>query len=97
MRLDIRQGHKEKPEDLTQFQWTVRAAFGQRRKTLTREMPFGQQSRIPDECLSQVQQGTGIALSRRAEALSVEEFRHLSQALPPFLNFLCSLNSPFPY
>jgi 16S rRNA (adenine1518-N6/adenine1519-N6)-dimethyltransferase len=81
VRLDIRQGHQNKPEDLAQFQWTVRAAFGQRRKTL---MNAFRSAGIPDECLTQVQQGTGISLSRRAEALSVEEFRHLSKALPPF-------------
>lgn len=81
VRLDIRQDHQEKPEDLAQFQWTVRAAFGQRRKTI---MNAFRSAGIPDECLSQVQQGTGISLSRRAEALSVEEFGHLSKAFPPF-------------
>jgi 16S rRNA (adenine1518-N6/adenine1519-N6)-dimethyltransferase len=81
VRLDIRQDHQEKLEDLAQFQWTVRAAFGQRRKTI---MNAFRSAGIPDECLSQVQQGTGISLSRRAEGLSVEELWHLSKALPPF-------------
>ncbi len=81
VRLDIRQDHREKPEDLAQFQWTVRTAFSQRRKTL---MNAFRSAGITDECLSKVQQGTGISLSRRAEALSVEEFGYLSKALPPF-------------
>ena len=81
VRLDIPQDHREKQEDLAQFQWTVRAAFGQRRKTI---MNAFRSAGIPDECLSQVQQGTGISLSRRAEALSVEEFGYLSKALPHF-------------
>jgi 16S rRNA (adenine1518-N6/adenine1519-N6)-dimethyltransferase len=81
VRLDVRLDHQEKPEDLAQFQWTVRSAFGQRRKTILNAF---RSAGIPDECLSQVQQGTGISLSRRAEALSVEEFGHLSKALPPF-------------
>jgi len=81
VRLDIRQEHQEKPEDLAQFQWTVRAAFSQRRKTL---MNAFRSAGITDECLLKVQQGTGISLNRRAEALSVEEFGHLSKALPPF-------------
>jgi 16S rRNA (adenine1518-N6/adenine1519-N6)-dimethyltransferase len=81
VRLDIREGHPEKPEDLAHFQRTVRAAFGQRRKTLLNAF---RSVNFSNECLHQIQQDTGISLTRRAETLSVEEFEHLSMALPPF-------------
>ena len=81
VRLDIRDGHQEKPEDLAHFQRTVRAAFGQRRKTLLNAF---RSANISDECLHQIQRDTGISLTRRAETLSVEEFGHLSKFLPPF-------------
>jgi len=81
VRLDIREGHPEKPEDLAHFQRTVRSAFGQRRKTLLNAF---RSVNFSNECLHQIQQDTGISLTRRAETLSVEEFEHLSMALPPF-------------
>ena len=81
VRLDIRQDYQEKPEDLAHFQQIVRAAFGQRRKTL---MNAFRSVGIPNEFLHQVQEETGISLTRRAETLSGEEFGHLSKALPPF-------------
>lgn len=80
VRLDVRQDHQEGPVDLAQFQRTVRAAFGQRRKTLMNAL---RSAGISDECLYQVQQDTGISLTRRAETLSVQEFRILSRAMPP--------------
>jgi len=80
VRLDIRQDHQEGLVDLAKFQRTVRAAFGQRRKTLMNAL---RSVGIPDECLHQVQQDTGISLARRAETLSVQEFRNLSGAMPP--------------
>lgn len=79
VRLDIHQGQPEKLENLTQFQWTVRTAFGQRRKTL---MNAFRSADISNECLEKVQQGTAISLTRRAETLSIEEF----EALSTFLN-----------
>lgn len=81
VRLEIRQDYQEKPEDLAHFQRTVRAAFGQRRKTLMNAL---RSAGITEECLSQAQEETGIALSRRAETVSVKEFRNLSSALPSF-------------
>jgi 16S rRNA (adenine1518-N6/adenine1519-N6)-dimethyltransferase len=81
VRLDIHEGQPEKPEDLAHFKRTVRAAFGQRRKTLLNAF---RSANFSDECLHQVQQDTGISLTRRAETLSVEEFGHLSKSLPPF-------------
>lgn len=81
VRLDIREGHPEIPEHLARFQRVVRVAFGQRRKTLLNAF---RAANISDECLHRAQQDTGISLTRRAETLSVEEFEHLSKALPSF-------------
>lgn len=78
VRLNIREGHPEKPEDLAHFQRTVRAAFGQRRKTLLNAF---RSAGIPNDSLQQVQQDTGIALTRRAETLSVQEFQILAKLL----------------
>jgi len=78
VRLDIRQDQPEKLEDLTQFQWTVRTAFGQRRKTL---MNAFRSADISVQLLQQVQQQTGISLTRRAETLSIQEFETLSTFL----------------
>jgi len=79
VRLDIRQDQPGKLENLTQFQWTVRTAFGQRRKTL---MNAFRSANISDPLLQQVQQNTDISLTRRAETLSIKEF----EALSTFLN-----------
>jgi 16S rRNA (adenine1518-N6/adenine1519-N6)-dimethyltransferase len=78
VRLDIRQDHQGKLEDLDHFQRTVRAAFGQRRKTL---MNAFRSADISDQLLQQVQQNTGISLTRRAETLSIQEFETLSTFL----------------
>jgi 16S rRNA (adenine1518-N6/adenine1519-N6)-dimethyltransferase len=80
VRLDIRQDHQEKPEDLANFQRTVRAAFGQRRKTLLNAF---RSAGILNDSLQQVQRDAGISFTRRAETLSVQEF----QALAKFLRF----------
>ncbi|HBP87943.1 MAG TPA: 16S rRNA (adenine(1518)-N(6)/adenine(1519)-N(6))-dimethyltransferase RsmA [Nitrospirales bacterium] len=77
VRLDIRQDHQEKPEDLSRFQRIVRAAFGQRRKTLMNAFRGADYS---DVLLESVEKETGISLTRRAETLSVQEYRILSQA-----------------
>lgn len=76
VRLDIRQDALENPERLTHFQWVVRTAFGQRRKTL---MNAFRSASISDERLQQIQHDTAISFARRAETLSVQEFRILSQ------------------
>ncbi len=81
VRMDIRTGYSEKPEHLAHFQRVVRAAFGQRRKTL---MNAFRSAKISDESLQQVQHDTGISFTRRAETLSVQDFQKLSRALPVF-------------
>lgn len=84
VRLDIRQPAQEPPVNFNRFQWIVRAAFGQRRKTL---MNAFRSAGIPLENLQQAQEKTGISLSRRAETLSVQEFRLLSQAVGKIISF----------
>ena len=75
VRLDMRPDSQETSEDLHRFHRIVRAAFGQRRKTL---MNAFRSAGIPERQLQRVQQDTGIAFGRRAETLSIQEFRILS-------------------
>lgn len=60
------------------FALVVRAAFGQRRKTLLNAL---RGAGFLSTCLERVQERTGIMLTRRAETLSVAEFQYLSEAL----------------
>ena len=78
VRLDIRPDPQEEPEDLANFQRTVRAAFGQRRKTLLNAF---RSAGISNDSLQQVQRDAGISLTRRAETLSVQEFQALAKLL----------------
>ena len=75
VRLDMRLDSQETSDDLNRFHRIVRAAFGQRRKTL---MNAFRSAGISDRQLQKVQQETGIAFGRRAETLSIQEFRVLS-------------------
>ena len=77
VRLDIRLDRTETAEDLRRFQQIVRAAFGQRRKTL---MNAFRSAGISNESLRRIQQEAGIDLTRRAETLSIQEFRLLNRA-----------------
>ncbi len=81
VRLDIRQDQQAKSDDLAHFQRIVRAAFGQRRKTLLNAF---RSVGMSDEYLRQIQQDTGLSLARRAETLSVQEFRLLEKFSPGF-------------
>lgn len=59
-------------ENVSEFQRLVRAAFGQRRKTLLNALKgAGYEMGL----LKKAEQETGISLGRRAETLSIEEFR----------------------
>jgi 16S rRNA (adenine1518-N6/adenine1519-N6)-dimethyltransferase len=78
IRLDIRAQQPYSAEKTDAFAWVVRAAFGQRRKTLLNAL---RGAGFPANQLGKAQELTGIALTRRAETLSVEEFQHLSEAL----------------
>lgn len=78
VRLDIRHDDPTDQEGLVQFQQTVRSAFGQRRKTLLNALRGSGYSTTQ---LVNAQRLTGIALTRRAETLSIEEFKFLAEAL----------------
>jgi 16S rRNA (adenine1518-N6/adenine1519-N6)-dimethyltransferase len=78
IRLDIRAHQPYSAEETDAFARVVRAAFGQRRKTIFNAL---RGAGFPMIQLENAQELTGIALTRRAETLSVEEFQHLSEAL----------------
>jgi 16S rRNA (adenine1518-N6/adenine1519-N6)-dimethyltransferase len=78
IRLDIRAHQPYSVAETDAFACVVRAAFGQRRKTLLNALRGAGFSVTQ---LENAQKLTGIALSRRAETLSVEEFHYLSEAL----------------
>ena len=79
VRFDISGVAHETPEKLDRFQCLVRAAFGQRRKTL---MNAFRSAGISVFQLQTTQEKTGVDLSRRAETLSLTEFRLLASVLP---------------
>lgn len=78
IRLDIRAQQPYSVEETDTFAGVVRAAFGQRRKTLLNAL---RGAGFTVSHLEKAQELTGIALTRRAETLSVEEFQHLNEAL----------------
>jgi 16S rRNA (adenine1518-N6/adenine1519-N6)-dimethyltransferase len=78
IRLDIRDHQPYSAEETDTFVWVVRAAFGHRRKTLFNALRGAGISVVR---LEAAQALTGIALTRRAETLSVHEFQILSKAL----------------
>jgi 16S rRNA (adenine1518-N6/adenine1519-N6)-dimethyltransferase len=63
------------------FQGIVRAAFGQRRKTLVNNLKGSALLRQDEGHLVEVLRILGIDGKRRGETLSVEEFGRLSNAL----------------
>jgi len=58
----------------------IRAAFGQRRKTLRNAL---RQAGWPTAALDPALKACGIAEGRRGETLTLQEFARLSEALPP--------------
>ena len=66
------------PEDELLFAVTVRTAFSHRRKTLLNNL---RAAGFTGDILEQVMKKTGIKGSRRAETLTVDEFRLLATAL----------------
>jgi 16S rRNA (adenine1518-N6/adenine1519-N6)-dimethyltransferase len=68
------------PEDELLFAMTVRSAFSHRRKTLWNNL---RAAGFTSDTLEQVMKKTGIKGSRRAETLTVDEFRLLATELAP--------------
>ena len=71
-------GDETTPEDELLFATTVRSAFAHRRKTLWNNL---RAAGFTGDMLEQVMRKTGIKGSRRAETLSVDEFRLLATEL----------------
>ena len=78
IRLDIHPHQPFSAEETEAFARVVRAAFGQRRKTLFNALRGAGFSAAQ---LNNAQTLTGIVLTRRAETLSVKEFQYLSKVL----------------
>lgn len=78
LRMDILETPAAQPEDEEHFFKVIRAAFGQRRKTLLNSLGS---TGAPKSVLAEALDEAGIDRNRRAETLSLEEFARLSDAL----------------
>ena len=78
LRMDILDTPAAAPEDEDHFFKVVRAAFGQRRKTLLNSLGS---TGAPKSVLAEALEEAGIDKSRRAETLTLEEFARLSDVL----------------
>lgn len=78
LRMDILDTPSAAPEDEEHFFKVIRAAFGQRRKTLLNSLgSIG----APKSMLADALDQAGIDRNRRAETLTLEEFARLSDTL----------------
>lgn len=78
LRMDIRETPAAAPEDEEHFFKVIRAAFGQRRKTLLNSLGS---TGAPKSVLGEALDEAGIERTRRAETLGLEEFARLSDVL----------------
>ncbi len=78
LRMDIRETPAAAPEDEEHFFKVIRAAFGQRRKTLLNSLGS---TGAPKSVLGEALDEAGIERTRRAETLDLEEFARLSDVL----------------
>ncbi|MBR2546643.1 MAG: 16S rRNA (adenine(1518)-N(6)/adenine(1519)-N(6))-dimethyltransferase RsmA [Eubacterium sp.] len=78
LRMDILDTPAAAPEDEDHFFRVIRAAFGQRRKTLLNSLGS---TGAPKSVLAEVLDKADIDKSRRAETLTLEEFARLSDEL----------------
>jgi 16S rRNA (adenine1518-N6/adenine1519-N6)-dimethyltransferase len=79
VKLDVLKEPSVKADDEGLMLRVVKAAFGQRRKTLTNALSSG--LRIPKDVVDKALKGSGIDGSRRGETLTLPEFCSLSNAL----------------
>lgn len=82
--LSIREEPAAKTADEELFFKVVRAAFGQRRKTLLNSL-YGSDLKLNKEALKDILQKSGIDDRRRAETLSLDEFAAITDAVSLFL------------
>jgi 16S rRNA (adenine1518-N6/adenine1519-N6)-dimethyltransferase len=79
VRLEVLERSSLGIEDEGLFFQTIRAAFGQRRKTLRRSLRT-----IPGltpDIIGELDRASGVGLDKRPEDLSVEDFANLSNAI----------------
>jgi len=81
LRLTVLPRPAVSPKDPDLFFQVVRAAFGQRRKTLLNALARNPELGVTRDQLLQVLETTGIDGQRRGETLSLEEFKVLSDAV----------------
>jgi 16S rRNA (adenine1518-N6/adenine1519-N6)-dimethyltransferase len=67
------------PRDEAWFFRTIRAAFGERRKTLANALASG--LHLPREAVQAAAEAVGISPQERGERLTLEEFQRLADAL----------------
>jgi 16S rRNA (adenine1518-N6/adenine1519-N6)-dimethyltransferase len=84
VRLDVRPQPARVVHDETLFFRVVRAAFGQRRKTIRNALAGGVP--MPAASAAEACQRAGIAPMRRGETLDLEEFALLTDAVAPMLS-----------
>lgn len=80
IRLALRQSPPSPVADQAAFFSVVRAAFGQRRKTLSNTLSAG--LRLPKEVVLDALAKAGLSPGARAEELSFQDFARLSECLP---------------
>lgn len=78
LRMDILETPSAAPKDEEHFFAVIRAAFGQRRKTLLNSL---KSTGAPKEVISEALEEAGIDANRRAETLTLDEFAKLSDIL----------------
>ncbi len=90
VRFLIHKNPKVKIDDEQALRRVVRAAFGQRRKTLKNALrSILPEARFTEE-VGRVMENLRIDPTRRAETLSLEEFARLTDGLSPYLSSLGS-------
>ena len=78
LRMDILDTPSAAPEDEEHFFKVIRAAFGQRRKTLLNSLGS---TGAPKSVIAEALDESGVDRNRRAETLTLEEFARLSDSL----------------
>ncbi|MCL2627108.1 MAG: 16S rRNA (adenine(1518)-N(6)/adenine(1519)-N(6))-dimethyltransferase RsmA [Oscillospiraceae bacterium] len=81
IKMQIRKEKRLSPDDEKLFFRTVRAAFGQRRKTLVNALHSVFESTHSKEDITKAIEGCGFDPKIRGERLSIEDFERLSKCL----------------
>jgi 16S rRNA (adenine1518-N6/adenine1519-N6)-dimethyltransferase len=79
VRLEVLERSSPRIEDEGLFFQTIRAAFGQRRKTLRRSLRTV--PGLTPDIIGELDRTSGVGLDKRPEELSIEDFANLSNAI----------------